>query len=33
LAKRLQPMVDAAGYFQHPQLEGQSALKRRQLFT
>ena len=33
LAKRLQPMLDAAGYFQHPQLEGQSALKRRQLFT
>jgi hypothetical protein len=33
LAKRLQPMLDAAGYFQHPQLEGKSDHKRRQLFT
>ena len=33
LAKRLQPMLDAAGYYQHPQLEGPSEYKRRQLFT
>jgi len=33
LAKRLQPMLDAAGYYQHPQLEGKSDQKRRQLFT
>ena len=33
LAKRLQPMLDTAGYYQHPQLEGPSTLKRRQLFT
>lgn len=33
LAKRLQPMLDAAGYWQHPQLEGRSENKRRGLFT
>jgi metacaspase-1 len=33
LARRLQPMLDAAGYWQHPQLEGKSAYKRRSLFT
>jgi hypothetical protein len=33
LAKRLQPMLDKAGYYQHPQLEGKSATKQRQLFT
>lgn len=33
LAARLVPMVTAAGYPQHPQLEGRSDLKARQIFT
>lgn len=33
LAERLQKMLDKAGYFQHPQLEGRSRDKRRQVFT
>ncbi len=33
LAKRLVPMLDKAGYYQHPQLEGRSAHKQRQLFA
>ena len=32
LAKRLQPMLDAAGFYQHPSLEG-PASERRQLFS
>jgi metacaspase-1 len=33
LADRLQVLLDAAGYPQHPQLEGRSEKKRRQIFT
>jgi hypothetical protein len=33
LRDRLQPMLVAAGYFQHPQLEGNEAAKGRHLFT
>jgi metacaspase-1 len=33
LHDRLQPMLEAAGYFQHPQLEGKASMKDRQLFS
>jgi hypothetical protein len=33
LADRLEQLLDAAGYPQHPQLEGKSDAKRRQVFT
>jgi metacaspase-1 len=33
LAEHLQPLLDAAGYWQHPQLEGRSDAKQRQVFT
>jgi hypothetical protein len=33
LSDRLTPMLEKAGYQQHPQLEGESRSKHRQLFT
>jgi hypothetical protein len=33
LHERLQPMLDAARYHQHPQLEGPAELKQRAIFT
>jgi hypothetical protein len=33
LADLVQPLLDAAGYVQHPQTEGPDELKQRQLFT
>jgi metacaspase-1 len=33
LATRLQHLLDDAGYPQHPRVEGQSANKKRQVFT
>ncbi len=33
LRDRLGPMLGKAGYLQHPQLEGESHAKHRQLFT